>query len=104
MEFRWCCGLFPWWWWWFQNRPWVFDQRLAELEPKTLDRARDLLVDILPAAPELERLGIWPWAPWRDCSPDLVFTVTQSCGNGPVVVVNEGVDQALDTRSAESFR
>ncbi len=151
MEFRWCCGLFPW-WWWFQNRPWVFDPHLAErigkvldpgvlevdrgpvarlaapttqpslavvapllakadlgtvtgdvltrplaeLEPKILDRARELLVKDLPVAPDLQRLGIWPWAPWapwRDCSPDLVFSVTQSCGNGPVVVLDEGVDQ-----------
>ncbi|MFV0375603.1 carboxypeptidase-like regulatory domain-containing protein [Microbacterium sp.] len=75
----------------------VVDTPLVDLDPKTLDRARADLTAVLPPAPELERLGIWPWAPWapwRDCRPDLVFTVTQDCGQGPVVVVDENVTQA----------
>ncbi|MFT4295073.1 MAG: hypothetical protein QM582_06635 [Micropruina sp.] len=71
-------------------------QPLSELDPATVDKVRDQLVKLLPAAPELERLAIWPWlpwSPWRDCRPDLVFRAVQDCGLGPVSVLHEGVNQ-----------
>ena len=71
-------------------------QPLSDLDPATLDKVRDRLVSVLPAAPELERLAIWPWlpwSPWRDCRPDLVFRAVQDCGQGPVTVLYEGVNQ-----------
>lgn len=66
---------------------------LAELDPEKVDAARKVLLDNLPSAPELEKLQIWPWAPWtpwRDCAPDLVFRAVQDCGEGRVVVLDEG--------------
>ena len=71
---------------------------LVRTDLGAIDRLRDELLTRLPVAPELERLRIWPWwpwSPWRDCTPDLIFRVTQDCGNGPVTIVNETV---RDTR------
>ena len=71
---------------------------LVRTDLGAVDRLRDDLLTRLPVAPELERLRIWPWwpwSPWRDCTPDLIFRVTQDCGNGPVTIVNETV---RDTR------
>ncbi|MCA9738393.1 MAG: carboxypeptidase regulatory-like domain-containing protein [Gemmatimonadetes bacterium] len=59
----------------------------------SLERVRLRLLERLPQVPELERLHIWPfhpWYPWRDCHPDLVFRVTQDCGQPGTVIVDEG--------------
>ena len=50
---------------------------------------RSQLLRRLPVAPELERLHIWPWAPWRDCTPDIIFRVTQDCPTAGTVIVDE---------------
>lgn len=58
-------------------------QLLADLDPTQLDGMRERLAARLPRVPDLEKVGVWPWVPWRpwlDCRPDLVFTVTQRCG------------------------
>ncbi|MCG8457004.1 MAG: hypothetical protein MI919_12045, partial [Holophagales bacterium] len=55
----------------------------------------DRLMTLLPPSPELERLHIWPWYPIHDCRPDIVFTVEQDCGEGPVEIYREN---ALATR------
>ena len=71
---------------------------LQKLEPKDLDAVRESLLPQLPAAPELERLQVWPWAPWtpwRDCNPDLIFRATQNCRGRTAVVLDETVK---DTR------
>ena len=35
-----------------------------------------------------------PWTPWFDCTPDIIFRVTQSCGGGPAkFIVNESIFQ-----------
>ena len=71
-------------------------QSLSELDPALLDKVRERLVASLPVSDELERLAIWPWtpwSPWRDCRPDLVFRAVQDCGQGPVTVLYEGVNQ-----------
>ncbi len=63
-----------------------------------LETVRLSLVERLGVQPELERLGIWPfrpWYPWRDCAPDLIFRVTQDCGQPGTVILNEGY---FDTR------
>lgn len=63
--------------------------RVEALRPKLLDR--------LPHVPDLEALRIWPWWPWRpwsDCTPDITFKVTQNCGSGDVVVLDESPSQA----------
>ena len=66
---------------------------LSDLDPEKVEAARAILVENLPESAELARLQVWPWAPWtpwRDCAPDLVFSATQDCGDGKVVVLNEG--------------
>jgi hypothetical protein len=58
-----------------------------------LESVRKSLVERLPRLPEVESLRIWPWWPWWpwwDCTPDLIFKVTQDCGEGPKVVLDEG--------------
>ncbi len=72
----------------------------------SLETVRDRLLAKLPAAPELERLRIWPWYPWYpwwDCHPDLIFRVTQDCEQQDTVIVDEtisdtrwGIPQVLD--------
>ena len=47
-----------------------------------LDQVRAQLLEKLPASPELAALRIWPWWPWWpwwDCTPDIIFRVTQDC-------------------------
>lgn len=66
-------------------------------DPGLLDRLRPELVSKLPAAPQLEALRIWPWAPWHpwsDCTPDIIFRATQDCGQGNVVVLDESCGDA----------
>jgi len=63
------------------------------IDPAVLPSLRDKLLQRLPRAPELERLRVWPWWPWQpwwDCTPDIIFRVTQNCGGNNVVIVNEG--------------
>lgn len=83
----------------------IFEQLLAEegtavnlADPKAalagLEDLRGQLVKSLPAAVELERLRIWPWWPWwpwRDCTPDIIFKVTQNCMGVEKVIVNESI-------------
>lgn len=84
--------------------PLLADEPLATkrvLQPEdvsALPRLREQLVAALPPAPALERLRVWPWYPWYpwwDCTPDLLFKVTQDCGNGDQVILEETV---ADTR------
>jgi hypothetical protein len=59
----------------------------------TLDQVRSQLLEKLPAAPELAALRIWPWSPWWpwwDCTPDIIFRVTQDCRTTGTVIVDEG--------------
>jgi hypothetical protein len=51
------------------------------------------LMTILPPSPELEALHIWPWWHRRDCSPDILFRVTQPCEGSVQVVYEEGYSQ-----------
>ncbi len=66
------------------------------IEPAALPALRDKLLKLLPKAPELEKLCIWPWYPWypwRDCTPDIVFKVTQECDGEMKVLLDEGFDK-----------
>ena len=67
------------------------------IDPSVIPGLRTKLLTQLPPVPELERLRIWPWfpwTPWLDCSPDIIFRVTQACGTGPAkVIVSENVFQ-----------
>ena len=48
-----------------------------------LEGIRAKLVTKLPVSEELTRLHVWPWWPWWpwwDCTPDIIFKVTQPCG------------------------
>ncbi len=70
----------------------------AAIDPAIMPGLREELLARLPRAPELERLKLWPWWPWQpwwDCTPDIVFRVTQNCRGSEVVIVNEGY---FDTR------
>lgn len=140
LEFRWCCGFYPWWWW--RHRVWqvdpvlvervspvlqrhpdlqltprvsdqpslaMFDSLLADTGVRTnkslvaaditrLDSIRNQLVTKLPAAPELDSFHLWPWYPWYpwfDCTPDIIFKVTQDCDTPGTVIVDESY---ADTR------
>ena len=58
-------------------------------DPASLEGLRKRLVPRLPRSPELERLRLWPWWPWWpwwDCTPDIIFRVTQNC---------QGVDETI---------
>jgi hypothetical protein len=71
---------------------------LLRTDVGSLERLREQLVAKLPPAPELERLHVWPWWPWwpwRDCTPDVIFRVTQDCGTYAATIVDEGIG---DTR------
>lgn len=73
-------------------------EQLIRTDVGALDRVREELVQRLPIAPELQQLHVWPWWPWWpwwDCSPDIIFKVTQDCVEKGAVIVNEGV---FDTR------
>jgi hypothetical protein len=67
------------------------------LDPSTIPALREKLISVLPHVPELERLRLWPWFPWTpwfDCTPDILFRVTQNCGGGQTkVIVHENVFQ-----------
>jgi hypothetical protein len=64
-----------------------------------LETLRHKLLAKLPAAEELARLHIWPWWPWWpwwDCTPDIIFKVTQQCGPGDATTI---IDETVgDTR------
>ncbi len=71
-------------------------QPAVRFDPSALAPLQERLVKRLPAAPELERLQLWPWypwAPWMDCNPDIIFRVTQDCHGADTVVVSESVFQ-----------
>jgi len=64
------------------------------IEPAALEGLRERLLDRLPIIPELEQLHLWPWWPWQpwwDCTPDLIFQVTQDCEQADTVIVDEGI-------------
>lgn len=64
------------------------------IDPASLGTLRKLLLPKLPIVPELQRLKLWPWVswtPWTDCTPDIIFRVTQDCGQGEKVIVSETV-------------
>jgi hypothetical protein len=57
------------------------------------DNLREKLLKKLPHLPEMEALRIWPWwhwHQWQDCTPDIIFQVTQDCNEPGTVIVNEG--------------
>lgn len=70
----------------------------SEVDPAKLDELRERLIRRLPALPEFERLRLWPWwkwTPWWDCTPDIIFRVTQECLGVEQVIVDEN---CFDTR------
>lgn len=56
--------------------------------------SRETLLSVLPASAELEALHIWPWWPWYDCGPNIVFGATQVCRDRLEVVYSETNAQA----------
>lgn len=69
---------------------------LMTVEGDRLEQIRRTLLERLPVAPELEALHVWPWWPWRpwwDCTPDIIFRVTQDCHERGKVIVDEGTAQ-----------
>ena len=67
-----------------------------DIDPGALEPLRAELAQRLPL-PDLP-LSIWPWRPWQpwwDCSPDVIFRVTQACRGEEEVIVSEGYS---DTR------
>lgn len=67
------------------------------VNPDVLAELRGPLMTHLPRVPELEQLHIWPWClwqPWSDCTPDIIFRVTQDCVQPGAVIVEEDYCQA----------
>src|SRR5271165_2154400 len=56
--------------------------------------SRETLLSVLPASPELEALHVWPWWPWYDCGPNIVFEATQICRDRLETVYSETNAQA----------
>lgn len=48
---------------------------------------------LLPPAPDLEALHVWPWWHRRDCTPDVVFRATQECEGTTRVIYEEDLSQ-----------
>jgi hypothetical protein len=72
--------------------------RLRPGDVALLPETRIRLLERLPNAPELAQLHIWPWYPWQpwwDCTPDIIFRVTQDCDGTDTVILQESVG---DTR------
>lgn len=63
------------------------------LSEDTFVRLGQDLISKLPPAPDLEALHVWPWWPHFDCTPDILFRVTQDCGEGEEVVYSESTSQ-----------
>lgn len=51
------------------------------------------LAAVLPPAPDLEALRIWPWWPSDNCAPDILLRVTQPCGGVVQVIYEEPLSQ-----------
>lgn len=65
--------------------------------PAAIAGLRESLLQRLPASLDLERLRIWPWWPWQpwwDCSPDIIFRVTQNCTGQERVILEENFGDA----------
>jgi hypothetical protein len=63
-------------------------------DPTELPKLREPLLQRLPRLPDLERLRLWPWfpwTPWLDCTPDIIFRVTQNCDGVEKTIVAESV-------------
>jgi len=56
--------------------------------------SREALLSVLPASADLEALHIWPWWPWYDCGPNIVFEATQLCHDRRYIVYSEPNSQA----------
>jgi hypothetical protein len=70
----------------------------AEVDLAALPMLRDQLLKKLPISAELAQLRVWPWFPWQpwwDCTPDVIFKVTQECQGQSRLIVDE---QFWDTR------
>ncbi len=64
----------------------------ASASPNSL--SREALLSVLPASAELEALRVWPWWPWYDCGPNIVFGATQVCRDRLETVYSETNAQA----------
>jgi hypothetical protein len=66
---------------------------LASMPAGQLEQVRSSLLERLPQSPELAQLRVWPWWPWWpwwDCTPDIIFKVTQDCRFPGAVILDEG--------------
>ena len=73
------------------------DRTLAPANLDDLERIRTSLLAKLPASPALVEQHVWPWwpwSPWWDCTPDVIFKVTQDCATPGTVLLDEGFLQA----------
>ncbi|MFN0191927.1 MAG: carboxypeptidase-like regulatory domain-containing protein [Aestuariivirga sp.] len=78
-----------------EGKFWIPDKITPENAPM-LENLRKELLARLPADDMLEKLRIWPWTPWhpwRDCTPDVIFRVTQDCAAPGTVIYEENVTQ-----------
>jgi hypothetical protein len=66
----------------------------SAIDPAALEGLRERLAEILPRN---FPLPVWPWAqwaPWEDCGANLIFKVTDTCGDETTVLLNESVSEA----------
>ena len=67
---------------------------IHSIDPGILDTLREKLRNHIPDSIDLKRFRIWPWwkwQPWWDCTPDIIFRVTQNCHFSSVedIIVDE---------------
>jgi hypothetical protein len=80
----------------------------ASIDPAALSKLHEQLLPLLPAVPALEGLRLWPWWPWEpwfDCTPDILFRVTQ--GPQGTVILDQGprhVHRDIPTRLDVTLR
>src|SRR5438876_4167122 len=69
---------------------------VGKIQPQALESLRTQLLVNLPASAELAQLRIWPWWPWWpwwDCTPDIIFKVTQNCKGQDQLILSESIWQ-----------
>jgi hypothetical protein len=68
-------------------------QQSTPIDLTVVEKLREPLAARLPKIAEADTLRIWPWfpwSPWFDCAPDIVFRATQDCTQQGAVILEPG--------------
>ena len=67
----------------------------SAIDAASLETLRTGLLEVLPPDFPIRIWPWYPWYPWWDCDADIIFQVTQNCGNETHTIVSENI---FDTR------